>query len=143
MKRLDKLLTISLLILSASTMLIVRMVDANPAPSGGYPKPSQTPVVLPPGISILNPKNGTNNGSNTVTLSFTVNAPESPNPNTTDRCIWWVYYRTDWLHNIKEPFGPSEKYVCVYYKQFKNHEMIDYKEFNVTLTEVPKGNHTI
>ena len=140
MKKRMALFTITLALLLVLLQVDV-VVDANPAPSGGYPKPSKAPQVLPTKITILSPTNGTNNASNTITFAFSVNAPESPTPNTTDSHLWWIYYRTDWLHDTKDPIAPSPKYECVFYKQ--NKERVDYKEYNVTFEDVSKGNHTI
>ncbi len=136
--------TLFIVVLAVSMLIGIQAVEvanANPVPSGGYPKPSKDPQVFPPKISILSPTNGTNNASNTITFAFSVNAPESPSPNTTDSHIWWIYYRTDWLHDTKDAIAPSPKYECVFYKQYK--ERVDYKEFNITFKGVPKGNHTI
>jgi hypothetical protein len=134
------LFTITLALLLV-LLQVVEVANANPAPSGGYPKPSEAPQVFPTKITILSPTNGTNNASNTITFVFSVNAPESPTPNTTDSHLWWIYYRTDWLHDTKDPIAPSPKYECVFYKQ--NKERVDYKEFNITFEGVPEGNHTI
>ena len=141
MKRRYAVLVVIFVNLLLILLHVGEVANANPAPSGGYPKPSTDPQVFPPKISILSPTNGTNNASNTITFAFSVNAPKSPTPNTTDSHIWWIYYRTDWLHDTKDAIEPSPKYECVFYKQ--NKERVDYKEFNITFKGVPEGNHTI
>jgi hypothetical protein len=140
MKAIRMLLAFSFILLIGSGFLDVGRVVANPALQD-IPRPLEDPQVLPPEIKIISPTNNTNNASSTITLIFTVNAPKSLN--TTNTCIWWVYYRTDWLNNMKSPFEPLDEYQCVYYKQDNDTERLNYKEFNATLERVPDGNHTI
>jgi hypothetical protein len=78
-----------------------------------------------PVITIISPENNTAINTDSIVLSFKVEVGESE----TDLEIIFVKYKTDWEHNRPDHFLPRHSTSSF------SHE--------VTLTEIPEGNHNI
>ena len=88
-------------------------------------------TIVPPAVLIYSPQNNSLTSSNSISLIFNVSAPESVNA--TGSYLRYIYYEADWQ--------TEEQYL--YFQNLTNDEHFDFMEFNTTLSNIPKGTHTL
>ena len=129
---------LALLVSSVAGTLLVSLAEANPLWFIPHVQPDET--TKPPVISIFSPENNTVYNTDTVVLSFNVDAGESETASTVALDIIW--YDTSWYNDnvdsfLYSPRSPVNTENKIY---FSNSSSFAY---NLSLTGIPDGNHGI
>lgn len=130
MKR--KALALILGLIAATLNIYVAGVQAQlvPEPVQSYYEDYE-PEITPPEISISSPQNNSVTYANSISLIFSVSAPQAID--SVRYQLTQVYYEGDWQAEKQD----------LYYWDSKGDSYFDFLEFNITLTGIPEGKHEL
>jgi len=132
MKRKALALTLILRLVIATLNIYMTGVQAQliPEPVQSYYEDYE-PEITPPEISISSPQNNSVTNANSISLIFSVSAPQAIESVRSQ--LTQVYYKGDWQAEKQD----------LYFWDSKSDSYFDFLEFNITLTDIPEGKHEL